>query len=129
MPNNCEVCQERCDDGELTEQAKASRKRWGCDGDAERPIRVKDGKGWQEVKRCPYSQSVRVWGERLRFLVIAANQGVLPAAGGLLDQSAFFVDALGAYTEGVAQLQDELASKAERDAMHAKARATMSQIK
>jgi hypothetical protein len=105
---NCQICQQKDESGDLTLQAVGSRKRWGCDAATELDLfRVPDGAGgWVGVRRCPWAQAVPQWSPVIQYLSFAAEHGVFPVAGGMLDQTASFLRALVIYKAELARLRE-----------------------
>jgi hypothetical protein len=104
----CEVC--RID--------ATARREWGCDGDSVRPVGLircwacygsgcgECDRGRRPIYRCPRASVSRFAVDALRLLALY-EQGAFPAAGGLMDQAAAYVEAMQCLTVEVSRARDE----------------------
>lgn len=52
------------------------------------------GTGVWQLHRCPRALQARPWHDTLTMAVLMLDSGLLPETGGLLDQTAWFLDAV-----------------------------------
>lgn len=87
------------------------RERWGCDADSAAPCARIPWRGSTiEVRRCPAKTLPREIAEALSWISLARN-GDWPCAGGLLDQSAAFVDAFKIVGREVNRIEAEASKR------------------
>ena len=113
----CAACSERDDEGRLLERCVENRKRWACDApipEGEKPLLSEEEmETTLPLRRCPWAEAVPRMRPVLPFLELAHEQGHLPAAGGMLDQTADFKEALIRYGSLKARIEREAIEEAE----------------
>lgn len=88
---------------------------WECEGRSSQ-CAVCQGKNQIPVHRCPMSFVPRAAWQVCEAAILFAEAGVLPVAGGWLEQSATFVDALALVLKERAHYLEERRREAERAA-------------
>lgn len=115
---DCARCTERDDEGRLLPVCVANRERWACDAplsDDAPPLLTAEEMGTAlPLRRCPRAEAVPRMQAALPFLGLAHNHGLLPVAGGTLDQSADFNDALLVYGRTMSMVEAEKLAEAKQ---------------
>ena len=88
----------------------AMQEAWGCDTDAPHPFHVIDG---EPITRCPVTILTNDT-RRLMGLYVHYTKGFLPAAGGILNQTAYYYQAMEVLVVEVNRVQRAMQDK-ERD--------------
>ena len=120
-------------DGEYHPTALLRRTAWGCDTPTQNAIftiscpschrsggecRVCGGTGKAPVHDCPFKDkgAVQTAGTIIPYLRDAEDAGVLPAGGGMLDQTAFFVKAFRIFCHARGKAQEHSMDKQKKEA-------------
>lgn len=107
---------QRC---EICKVDPVARSEWGCDAERKQPVSVIrcwwcfgvgcsecNSTGKRPIYRCPRASVSRFAVDALRLLALY-EQGAFPAAGGLMDQAAAYVEAMQCLTVEVSRARDE----------------------
>jgi hypothetical protein len=119
-------------DGDYHPTALLRRTAWGCDTPTTQAVftiscpkchrsgsecSVCGGTGQAPVFDCPFKDkgAVQEVGGLISFLRDAEDAGVLPAAGGMLDQTAFFVKAFRIFVHARGKAQEHAMEKQKKE--------------
>lgn len=89
------------------EQSEAFRKQHGCDCESEHPTYEDSDDKTLRIYRCP-GKLLQPWAQNLvKLWAIGKGLQQLPAAGGLLDQTAIYLDSAAVITMVYAEVEEK----------------------